>query len=281
MEGRASGAIRAALAVARHEGVVCDEPVVLRQAWHVLLHLRPAPIVARVSAPPSPGGPTPDDVVRELAVASHAARRGAPVLPPSDIVDPGPHRHDGHVVTFWRYVEAQGAVDPVAAGRGLRAVHDALADYGGPLPSPGHPENLAEMLATLDDSADVAFLRDVAATWPNAGGQALHGDAHLFNCIQSGAGPLWHDLETACRGPREYDLAALVLRDLSVGDDASARVALRAYGEHDEELLHRFVPVYAVWVYTSFLTAIPRRPELEPVARRRIAWLRSYVDASS
>src|SRR5438874_12380726 len=186
--------------------------------------------------------------------SSHAAHRGAPVVPPSDRVDPGPHRRDGHIVTFWRYIEPSGDLDAAGAGRALRAVHDALADYDGKLPPAGHPRELAEMLSLLDDSDDVAFLRQLASTRPDLDGQALHGDAHLFNCLSSSDGPLWHDFETACRGPREYDLAALVLRDLAQGGDADARAALRAYGEHDLELLRACVPVYAVWVVASFLT---------------------------
>ena len=42
-------AVAAAVAVAAAHGVRCDEPVVLRQAWHVLVHLSPSPVVARVS----------------------------------------------------------------------------------------------------------------------------------------------------------------------------------------------------------------------------------------
>jgi hypothetical protein len=281
MSARSQSAIAAAVAVARREGLSCDDPVVLREAWHVLVHLRPSPVVARVSAPAAPGGPKADDVIRELAVASHAARRGAPVIPPSEEIDPGPHRFYGHVVTFWHYVEPVGEVDAETAGRGLREIHEALADYEGPLPATGHPEELREMLQLLDESDDVAFLRRVAAMSPQVDGQALHGDAHLFNCLASRDGPLWHDFETACSGPREYDLAALVLRDLSDGGDPSAMDALRAYGEHDADLLEAFVPVYAVWVYASFLTALPHRPELRPVVRARLDWLRRYVDASS
>src|SRR5919202_3249063 len=98
-------ALAAAVAVARAQGLRCDRAVVLRAAWHVLVHLRPSPVVARVSSSiPYPEGPDPEDVVRELAVASHAARGGAPVVPPSDIVDPGPHERDGRIVTFWQYI---------------------------------------------------------------------------------------------------------------------------------------------------------------------------------
>ena len=273
---RSESAVAAALAVARKQGVVCHDPVVLRDAWHILLHLHPSPIVARVSAPPEPGGPKADDVVRELSVAAHAARRGAPVVPPAASVDPGPHWHDGHAVTFWRYVESRGEADPAAAAHGLRTIHDALVDYDGALPGAGHPVELEEMLATLGDSGDAAFLRDVAAAAPRIEGQALHGDAHLFNCLQTADGPLWHDFETACRGPREYDLAALYLRALTQ-DDRSAREALKAYGDHDEELLAAAIPVYAAWVFASMLVAAPRRPELGPVMESRMRWLRGYV----
>src|SRR5919108_5618973 len=147
MSTRSQSAIATALSVASREGIPCDDPVVLREAWHVLLHLRPHPIVARVSAPPAPGGPKADDVIRELAVTAHAARRGAPVVPPSDEIEPGPHFQDGHVVTFWRYVESAGDLDPAAAGRALRVVHEALADFDGPLPAAGHPDDLPEMFA--------------------------------------------------------------------------------------------------------------------------------------
>jgi hypothetical protein len=273
-----SGAVAAALSIAGAHGVRCEEPVVLRDAWHVLLHLRPHPIVARVSSEiPFPKGPNPDDVVRELEVARHAARAGAPVVPPASVVDPGPHHDGGHVVTFWDYVRARGEVDPRAVGRGLRLIHDALIDYRGTLPIAGRPDEVSAMLASVETSADVELLLELASRRPNLDGQALHGDAHLGNCLASATGPLWHDLESACRGPREYDLAALVLRDRSRGGYPPAREALAAYGRHDSDLLDALVPVYAAWVYASFVVALPRRPELAPRLGDRLRWLRQYV----
>jgi hypothetical protein len=160
-----SEAVATALAIAAENGLRCEEPVVLRDAWHVLVHLRPLPLVARVSTTvPFPEGPHADDVVRELAVASHAARGGAPVIPPSDELDPGPHCRDGRFVTFWRYVERTGEVDALRAGEGLRAVHEALADYAGPLPAAGHRPDVTAMLATLEPSAYVELLGEIAAT---------------------------------------------------------------------------------------------------------------------
>jgi Phosphotransferase enzyme family len=251
---------------------------VLRDAWHVLVHLAPLPIVARVSSGvPFPKGPKPDDVVREFDVAGHAARAGAPVIPPADEVDPGPHDHGGHIVTFWRYVSPHGEIDPRAAGRGLRLIHDGLLDYPGPpLPAGGHGAEVDEMLDSVEDSPDVELLRELATRGREFGGQPLHGDAHLGNCLQSAGGPLWHEFESACHGPREYDLAALVLRDRARGGYPPAREALAAYGAHDADLVEALLPVYAAWVYASCLLALPRRPELEPVLEDGLRWLRAY-----
>ena len=264
-------AVRAAVEVAAEHGLRADDPLVLRDAWHVLVHLRPLPIVARVSSGlPYPDGPPEDDVIRELAVASHAARAGAAVVPPSDLLDPGPHRHGGHVVAFWKYVGQPREVEPVAAGEALRAIHEALADYEDELPSL-HTDDLVAITDRLEPSADVEFLRELGLRQPAGSRQALHGDAHLANCMP---GPLWHDFETACRGPREFDLAALALSD-EVRHDEPSRIALEAYGDHDADLLEEFLPVYAAWIYASFMIALPRRPELGPVLAERLAWLRS------
>jgi hypothetical protein len=191
-------AVEAAVAVADAYGVHCEDPVVLREAWHVLVHLRPWPVVARVTS--GAPGVDPADVERELTVAWHAARAGAPVVPPSDLLPPGPHRHDGHTVVFWRYLVQAGRLDATAAGRGLRTIHDSLADYDGELPRAGRAEEVRAMLRAFAPSDDAEILCELASReLPD--GQALHGDAHLFNCIQTTAGPIWHDLETACRGP--------------------------------------------------------------------------------
>jgi hypothetical protein len=262
-----SSAVAAAVAVAAAHGLASDDPVVLREAWHVLVHLRPLPLVARVSSG-LPDGPPDDDVIRELAVAGHAAQRGAPVIPPSDLFDPGPHRHSGHVVAFWQYVQLAGRLDAPAAGRRLRAVHDALTDFGGSLPE-AHYDSLGDVLSRLPSSADVELLHELGSRRVDAAGQAVHGDAHVHNCLQTAAGPLWHDFETACRGPRELDLAALVLHDPDEG-----RAAIAGYGEHDPALLEELLPIYAAWIYASWSLAVSRRPSLEPRLRERLRWLR-------
>jgi hypothetical protein len=257
-------AVAAALTVARAQGLRCDDPVVLRDAWHVLVHLRPSPVVARVSTSlPYPEGPDPDGVVRELAVAAHCAAAGCGVVPPFNAVA---YHEAGHVVTLWQFVEPHDDPEPRAAVRALRAIHEALEDFDGELPAFGHPEETEAMLAALPPSDDVEFLRTVAARRPAVHGQPLHGDAHLFNVLGSPRGPLWHDFETTCRGPREYDLAAL-----------RGEPALAAYGPYDRDLVEEMWPLYVAWVTASMLIALPRRPELKSAIDRRLAQLRASL----
>jgi Ser/Thr protein kinase RdoA (MazF antagonist) len=131
------------------------------------------------------------------------------------------------------------------------------------------------MLAPFPRSDAVELLCELASReLPD--GQALHGDAHLFNCIQTSAGPVWHDLETACRGPREYDLAALVLGDRSRGPEPDARTAAAAYGPYDEDILEAALPVYAAWVAASFMVAVARRPDAAPSLERQLQYLRRF-----
>jgi hypothetical protein len=266
-------AVEAAVAVADAYGVHCEKPVVLSEAWHVLVHLWPSPVVARVTS--GAPGVDPADVERELAVARHAARAGAPVVQPSDLLPPGPHRRDGHTVVFWTYLVREGKLDATAAGRGLHAIHGSLADYDRELPRAGRAKEVRAMLRPFPPSEDVELLC-VLASRELPDGQALHGDAHLFNSIQTAAGPIWHDLETACRGPREYDLAALVLDDRSGDSDPQARMALAAYGDYDEELLDQALPVYASWIAASFMVAVARRPDAASALERQMQFLRRF-----
>jgi hypothetical protein len=262
----AESAVAAALAVAREQGVRCDDPAVLRDAWHVLVHLRPSPVVARVSsAIPFPQGPNPDDIPRELAVAAHCAKAGCAVVPPAPEVESVPYSHQVHVVTFWRYIDPHDDPDEAAAVRALREIHDALESYDGALPGFGHPEDTAAMLDALPPSGDVDLLRQVLAHRPEVRGQPLHGDAHLFNVLGTPQGPLWHDFETACHGPREYDLAAL-----------AENASLEAYGPYDRGLVEAMLPHYDAWVTASMMIALPRRPELAEAVERRLDQLRNF-----
>ena len=60
-------AVNAAVEVAAEHGLRSVDPVVLRDSWHVLVHLRPLPLVARVSSGlPYPDGPPREDGGHEV-----------------------------------------------------------------------------------------------------------------------------------------------------------------------------------------------------------------------
>src|SRR3954454_23742609 len=94
--------VAAAQAVAGEHGVDCDEAVPIAAGSNVLVHLRPAPVVARVMTGTAV---LHDDVerwlAREVAVGSFAADL---VVPPTDLLPPGPHEQDGLWMTLWRFV---------------------------------------------------------------------------------------------------------------------------------------------------------------------------------
>lgn len=181
-------------------------------------------------------------------------------------------------MTFWRYVRPRGEVDPRTAGRDLRRIHEALLDYDGPALQPmDRRDEVQALLEAVPASADVELLRTLAGRGPTVDGQAIHGDAHLDNVLRAGEQQYWHDFESACQGAREYDLAALVMRDRARGEDQAVRAALAAYGPHDADLVEELVPLRAAWIYASFLVAVSRRPELAPVLEDGLRWLRRYA----
>ena len=230
---------------------------------NVLVHLAPAPVVARVATTTALVRPQPVEwLAREVAVAGHLASRGVPVVAPSEELPPGPHSHDGFDLTFWRYVEQETATPPEMSevATGLASLHDALRDYPGELPylEPA----LAEVVRMLDYAEAHALLSvgeleelraghaRLAPLLAGATGQPqpLHGDAHVGNVLVTREGALWSDFEDTCRGPVGWDLACL-MRGSAIGEET----VLRAYGGR------------------------PSREELEPFLEARelqgIAWL--------
>src|SRR5262249_29395260 len=146
---RGHPAIDAAVAVAREHGLRVEEPVVLRDRLNVLIHLRPAPVVARVAGTIARVRPGDDWLRPELAGAAWLADAGAPVVAPSAELPPGPHHHEGRVLSFWTYIEDRGPADPAAAGAALRDVHEALRGFDGALPAFGLVTEAEALLALV------------------------------------------------------------------------------------------------------------------------------------
>lgn len=78
--------LAAAQAVAREHGVVCDEAALLAAGSNVLVHLKPAPVVARVMTGTAVLHDDPEQwLAREVAVGAFLAGRTDWVVPPSDL----------------------------------------------------------------------------------------------------------------------------------------------------------------------------------------------------
>lgn len=129
----------------------------------------------------------------------------------------------------------------------------------------------------LVSSADLAALRSAhAALSPGLlpAGRPLHGDAHLGNVLWSPAGPLWSDLENACAGPIEYDLACIAWR----AAPGSAET-LEAYGEHDAGLVAAAEPYLALFLaaWTIVVAASSPSESIRAELRRRIDRASAYA----
>lgn len=218
-------AVAAAIKVADRHGVRVREPAVLADRYAVRVHLRPAPVVARVSTFTALlRHPIETWLARELDVTRFLHGRGAPVVPPSDLLPAGPHLQDGFAISFWSYVApvSDELPAPEVAGRMLAELHGALREFPGELPLLAPPINdIPRGLARLEampkviPASDISMLRRVAdrllptVKELTSSLQPLHGDAHVYNMIPSARGLLWNDFEDACRGPVAWDLTTL------------------------------------------------------------------------
>jgi hypothetical protein len=101
----------------------------LRDATNVVVHLAPAPVIARVSMTLGPVRGI-ESLDNELRFAAHASRRHAPVAPPTRALPAGPHDHDGFLITYWELVDHDPglALDKAAVGRALRELHNTTTD---------------------------------------------------------------------------------------------------------------------------------------------------------
>jgi hypothetical protein len=265
-------ALAALLAVARAHGLPTEDARVVRDLTNLIVHLAPAPVVGRVQLTLSR---LRDEAAAatEVRAASFLARRGAPVVSPADEVDPGPHRRDGFLVTFWRRIDHDPSrADPAAAGRALRDLHDAFAEFDGSLPTCDRLGEVRSMLSSSPPSPELDELAWFAERLPPLDGRPIHGDAHLRNVLWSPAGPLWGDLENVCRGPVEYDLACLRFRPSREGE-----AAIAAYGPHgDVEAMLPYVTLFlAAW--TPIVAERAGTDDARAEARRRIERALAYA----
>jgi Ser/Thr protein kinase RdoA (MazF antagonist) len=234
--------VTAAVKVAASLGVHATDPVVLADGANVIVHLSPAPVVAKVAAStPAVRSDNAAWLQRELDVVRFLAGRGVPVMTPSPEVPPVVHHGDGQVMSFWRYLSPlPGLAGEETIGSMLRDLHAELRGY--PAQLRGYPAQLPFLAPLGDIPAFLARLQTrltagqaaalaaahtrLTAQLDHGRGQSLHGDAGAGNLMATDAGWVWHDFEDTCTGPVAWDLAA---------STASPRLdgprILAAYGE--------------------------------------------------
>jgi Ser/Thr protein kinase RdoA (MazF antagonist) len=215
-------AVQAAATVAARFGITGTEPAVLADGANIVVHLRPAPVVAKVAAStPAVRADNQDWLQRELDVSAFLAAEGAPVVPPSPEVPATTHRDDGHVMSFWRYLPPADPAhrlrpDEETIGSMLRDLHAVLRRYPRTPPPLAPLQDIPAFLARprthisqeRKAALAAAYQRLTAGLDPAAGQQVLHGDAGAGNLMATDRGWLWHDFEDTCSGPVAWDLAA-------------------------------------------------------------------------
>jgi len=251
MVGESNVALAAARAVACAHGVRCEDAVVIAAGSNVLVHLKPTPIVARVMTGTAA---LHDDIARwlerEVAVGAFVAERGGPVVPPSDLLAPGPYQQYGFWMTFWKFVAhepADRAPDAREVGRSMRELHTVLAGFAGDL----------EPLSSVCNQIERQLAQLRPCPWLSE-----------------------KDIEDVCAGPVAWDLAGLI---------ASARAHRRSetyvqeildgYGCRDLKALAPFLDADALYaaVWQAFDTQ-RRRPARTTAPTRLKQWLEQSAD---
>ena len=272
--GRHVLAMRAAAAVARRHGLRVSAPRILSDCNNTIVHLAPLHLVAKVCHKTGrPAGPAA--LGRELEIAQHLHRSGAPIVPLSAELPAKVHMFGTQALTFWQYRERDlgAALDSAAVGRSLLAVHAALATYRGPLPTfidrqvKRAGRLLAEPTALSGlGPSDRDFLADEhrrltgVLIGRDLSPRVLHGDPHPGNFLVSRCRHLLIDFESACLGPLEWDLSALP-------DGASTF-------PHDPHLLALLRRLRRLCAAVWCMTQAYRSPELARSAGLHLAVLR-------
>lgn len=262
---RVENAINAACEVAKQQGLKFNQAIALQDRSNLVIHLYPTPVVARIATTTGTVRFGDTWFAKEVAIASYLASVEAPVVPPTDVIEPGPHQYNGLVLSFWQFVEElEPAPDPTIVGRALRECHEALVDFEAEITAfdPVH-ESESLMFQLISQGAfspsDAEVLQKInhklktTINQLSLPMQPLHGDANFSNVLNTTQGVLWTDWEDTFVGYIGWDIACLIASSRVFGTEiASANAALVGYGlAINEELLDFFIEARtfqtAVW----------------------------------
>lgn len=280
---RTHRAAAAALAAGRALGLDADRATVLHDVFSVVVHLEPAPVVARVPVVLPPGYTLELEWARqqrELDVVAWLDAQGVPVVPPSPLVPRSPVRHGGFPMTFWELADVAADHQPYSGVEIAKSaeLHAGLAGYRAPLPflapfneaAPGMFAGLEESdllgAADIDRArAEYADLGPVlsdpgafAARHPGATVQAVQGDGPSHNVIRTTSGIQFSDFEDICIGPVEWDLAMLGPEACAEYDAAAVALGLRATDPRVQQLMDTARSLQ----FISCATLVPQLPIL-------------------
>ncbi|MEQ8843016.1 MAG: phosphotransferase [Acidimicrobiales bacterium] len=246
-----AGVLDAVARFAAGHGVRAEAPVVMSHSSNIVVHLAPAPVVARIANVTAAGRDRPDrSLARELALTAHLASLHIPTTAPSAELPPGPHEIGGRWVSFIEHVSLAPVVDDDAARAG-----DALADVIEAMATFQDPDGLFDR--SLADEADVVLARlegridegdrQLLLEWRDEAflpaaedAQPVHADPHRRNIGRRADGELvWFDFDDAVCDSRLVDVATLFRSWPAAGMVAGERLGIdvdgAAVAEHVEQ----------------------------------------------
>ena len=209
-------AVEAAKSVASALGLHAEDALLLHNSNRIAVRFLPCDVLARVGPARTHGA----DFGFELEVSRRLAASGAPCGEPDPRVAPRTYERDGFAITFWTYYEpVSPETSPPDFAQALHRLHAGLRKMT--LPTPHFTDRVAEAQSLVGDpvltpelrAADRELLANALRTLRTAvvqrgsKEQLLHGEPHPGNLLNTRDGPLFIDLQTACRGPVEFDVA--------------------------------------------------------------------------
>jgi hypothetical protein len=217
-------------------GLAADDAIILNDSNRIVLRLLPCDIVARVAHIARQAG-----AAFEVELARRLAQTESPVATLDPRVEPQIYVRDGFVITLWTYYEPvpPREVAPAEYAHALERLHAGMRQID--MATPHFTDRVAQaqwLVANHDSTPELPeadrellsnTLRSLRQAVAERGGaeQLLHGEPHPGNLLRTKNGLLFADLETACRGPVEFDIVH----------------APEAVGAHypgaDQQLLHR------------------------------------------
>jgi hypothetical protein len=196
-------------------GLRVDEAKVLHLSNRVAVRLLPSDVLARVALP------THEAAAFEVGLAARLAVTDSPVALLDPRVAPRVYERDGFTITLWTYYEPRTdrELPPADYADALSRLHVGMKHVDVTTPHFTDRVREAQLLVgsrdrtpELGDADRDLLMNTLSHVMPVIAGrgateQLLHGEPHPGNVLNTRNGPLFIDLETACRGPIEFDLA--------------------------------------------------------------------------